>query len=157
MMKNIPRLAAMTVTAFLLALPVMAQKPPDPAPAPNGTGSVAAVPGHPGVPAPSDKNPVLTDDGQVRASKVIGSSVFNDHNQKIGSIDDILMGKDNQPATAIISVGGFLGLGSKLVSVPYDKLEFGDTSNNHGNQVVMPGASRSELTRMPAYRYTKNG
>ena len=107
--------------------------------------------------APSDKNPVLTDDGQVRASKVIGSSVYNDKNDKIGSIDDILMGKDNQPATAIISVGGFLGIGSKLVSVPYDKLQFGDTKNNNGNRVVMPGAGKDALNGMPDYHYSKNG
>jgi hypothetical protein len=107
--------------------------------------------------APSDKNPVLTDDGQVRASKVIGASVYNDHNEKIGSIDDILMGKDNQPATAIISVGGFLGIGSKLVGVPYDKLQFGDTSSNNGNRVVMPGADKNALNGMPDYHYTKNG
>ena len=107
--------------------------------------------------APSDVNPVLTDDGQVRASKVIGSSVYNDKNDKIGSIDDILMGKDNQPATAIISVGGFLGIGSKLVSVPYDKLQFGDTKTNNGNRVVMPNASKDALNGMPDYHYSKNG
>jgi sporulation protein YlmC with PRC-barrel domain len=107
--------------------------------------------------APSDKNPVLTDDGQVRASKVIGSSVYNDKNEKIGSIDDILMGKDNQPATAIISVGGFLGMGAKLVSVPYDKLQFGDTASNNGNRVVMPGASKDALNGMPDYHYSKAG
>ncbi len=104
---------------------------------------------------PAEKNPVLTDDGQVRASKVIGSSVYNDHNEKIGSVDDILMGKDNQPATAVISVGGFLGIGSKLVSVPYDKLQFGDTSSQNGNRVVMPGASKDALNGMPDYHYTK--
>lgn len=107
--------------------------------------------------APSDKNPVLTDDGQVRASKVIGSSVYNDHNDKIGTVDDILMGKDNQPATAVISVGGFLGIGSKLVSVPYDKLQFGDTKNHNGNRVVMPNASKDALNGMPDYHYTKSG
>ena len=66
------------------------------------------------------------------------------------------MGKDNQPATAVISVGGFLGIGSKLVSVPYDKLQFGDTQNNNGNRVVMPGATHDALNGMPDYHYAKS-
>jgi sporulation protein YlmC with PRC-barrel domain len=105
---------------------------------------------------PSETNPVLTDAGNVRASKVIGSSVYNDKNEKIGAIDDIILGKDDKPAQVVISVGGFLGIGSKLVAVPYDKLQFGNTRENSDNRVVMPGATKQTVGALSDYHYTKN-
>lgn len=105
---------------------------------------------------PSTRNSVLTDSADVRASKVIGSSVYNDHDEKIGSIDDILLDKDHKAAVAVVSVGGFLGIGSKLVEVPYSKLEFGDTRSGSDNKVKMPGATKDSLEGMPDYHY-RNG
>jgi sporulation protein YlmC with PRC-barrel domain len=102
---------------------------------------------------PSNTNPVLTDNGDVRASKVIGSSVYNEKNEKVGAIDDIILGKDNKPAQVVVSVGGFLGLGSKLVAVPYEKLQFGNTRENSDNRVMMPGATKDTLTSMSDYHY----
>src|SRR3954465_4513031 len=57
-----------------------------------------------------------------RASKLIGGSVLNDADDKIGSLDDIVI--DNERALfAIVQVGGFLGIGSQLVAVPYQSLQ----------------------------------
>ena len=90
-----------------------------------------------------------TADHQVRASKVVGASVYNDQNQSIGSIDDVLMGDSSHKAdTAVISVGGFLGMGSKLVSVPFDQLKI------ENDKIVMPGATKASLEGMPDYHYT---
>ena len=52
-----------------------------------------------------------------RASKVIGSSVVNDANQKIGKIDDLLVTRDGKEPYAVLSVGGFLGMGAWWLSV----------------------------------------
>jgi len=91
----------------------------------------------------------FTADHQVRTSKIVGSSVYNDQNQSIGSIDDVLMSDtDHKAATAVISVGGFLGMGAKLVSVPFDQLKIGN------DKIVMPGATKASLEGMPEYRYT---
>jgi sporulation protein YlmC with PRC-barrel domain len=106
--------------------------------------------------APPTHNPVLTEGGDVRASKVIGTSVYNDQNEKIGSVDDILMGQDQRANIAVISVGGFLGIGGKLVSVPYDKLQFRETVDPDTARVMMPGATRDLLTGMPEYNYAGN-
>jgi sporulation protein YlmC with PRC-barrel domain len=92
----------------------------------------------------------------VRASKVIGSSVYNEKDEKVGSVDDIILGKNNQPNEAIISVGGFLGMGAKLVAVPYEKLKFGDTTKNSDNRVIMPAATKDQLTSMAPYHYASN-
>jgi PRC-barrel domain len=53
-----------------------------------------------------------------RASKVIGSSVVNDANETIGKIDDILVSSDGKEPFAVLSIGGFLGMGSHLVASP---------------------------------------
>lgn len=105
--------------------------------------------------APSNRNPVLTNQNTVRASKVIGSSVYNDKDEKIGSIDDVILDKDHRATVAVLSVGGFLGLGSKLIEVPYQQLQFGDTRDNSENRVKLPNVSKESLQGLPEYSYSK--
>jgi len=62
--------------------------------------------------------------GDWRASKVVGLNVYNDNNQNVGSINDLLMDKSGNIKTAVLSVGGFLGVGSQLVAIPFDKIKF---------------------------------
>jgi sporulation protein YlmC with PRC-barrel domain len=62
--------------------------------------------------------------GNWRASKVAGLNVYNDNNENVGSINDLLMDKSGAIKAAVISVGGFLGMGAKLVAVPFDKVKF---------------------------------
>ena len=108
--------------------------------------------------SPSQRNTVLTDSGDVRASKLIGSAVYNDRDEKIGSVDDLVLGKDNKADDVIVSVGGFLGMGTKLVSVPYTQLRLGDTKNaSSSNKVVMPGATKESLKTQPEFHYTNRG
>ena len=58
-----------------------------------------------------------------RLSKLIGSSVINDKNEKIGTIDDLIADKDKKLLSfAVLQVGGFLGVGGRLVAVPFDSL-----------------------------------
>jgi sporulation protein YlmC with PRC-barrel domain len=64
--------------------------------------------------------------GNWRASKVVGLNVYNDQNENVGTINDFLMDKSGNVKAAVISVGGFLGLGSRYVAVSYDKLKFSD-------------------------------
>ena len=97
----------------------------------------------------SSNSKYFTADHQVRVSKVVGASVYNDQNQSIGSIDDVLMRDDTHKTDMVVlSVGGFLGMGSKLVSVPFDQLKI------ENDKVVMPGASKASLESMPDYHYT---
>jgi len=103
---------------------------------------------------PSERNPVLTDSGNVRASKVIGTAVYNDHNEKVGTVDDIVIPKQGGQVEAILSVGGFLGMGSKYVEVPYSELKFGNTTANSENEVVLAGATKDSLMKMGSFTYT---
>src|SRR4030081_2301516 len=59
-----------------------------------------------------------------RGSKVVGLSVYNDNNESLGSINDLLMDKGGNIKAVVIGVGGFLGVGEHLVAIPYDKIKF---------------------------------
>jgi len=48
-----------------------------------------------------------------RSSKVIGSSVVNDANETIGTIDDLLVSRDGEQPYAVLSIGGFLDMGTR--------------------------------------------
>ncbi len=52
-----------------------------------------------------------------RASKVIGSSVINEANETIGKVDDLLVTRDGKEPYAVLSVGGFLGMGTRMVVI----------------------------------------
>jgi sporulation protein YlmC with PRC-barrel domain len=101
-----------------------------------------------GAPANEATTPrYVTADGQMRLGKIVGASVYNDQNQSVGSIDDVLMSHNNKATMAVISVGGFLGMGSKLVSVPFDQLKV------QNDRIVMPGATKASLNGMPEFKY----
>lgn len=58
----------------------------------------------------------------IRASEIIGEDVENRHDETVGEIDDLVFSTKDNAIMVIISVGGFLGIGDKLVAVPYEKL-----------------------------------
>jgi sporulation protein YlmC with PRC-barrel domain len=62
--------------------------------------------------------------GDWRASKLVGLSVYNDNNENLGSINDLLTDKNGKIQGVVIGVGGFLGVGSHLVAVPFEKIKF---------------------------------
>lgn len=84
----------------------------------------------------------------MRASRLIGADVYNDSDEHIGTLDDLMIGDDGSVGFAILSVGGFLGIGSRLVAVTFDSLTIDDY------RVVLPGATRDELQRLPEFDYS---
>jgi sporulation protein YlmC with PRC-barrel domain len=62
--------------------------------------------------------------GDWRASKVVGLKVYNEQNESLGSINDLLMDKGGSVKAVVLGVGGFLGVGQHLVAVPLDKVKF---------------------------------
>ena len=62
--------------------------------------------------------------GNWRASKMVGLSVYNDKNESLGAINDLLTDKDGNIKAVVIGVGGFLGVGEHLVAIPFDKIKF---------------------------------
>jgi sporulation protein YlmC with PRC-barrel domain len=62
--------------------------------------------------------------GDWRTSKVVGLNVYNDNNESIGSINDLLTDRNGNIKAVVLGVGGFLGVGGHLVAVPFDKIKF---------------------------------
>ncbi len=88
-------------------------------------------------------------------SKVIGVPVYNGQNQAIGKISDLLMDQQARVATAILSVGGYLGIGERLVQVPLSMLRF---PKDAAAPSVYPekaifNTSKETLAGMPAFHY----
>jgi sporulation protein YlmC with PRC-barrel domain len=63
-------------------------------------------------------------DGEWRASKLVGVNVYNENNDKIGDINDVILDNSGRVANVILGVGGFLGMGEHYVAVAYDKLKW---------------------------------
>jgi sporulation protein YlmC with PRC-barrel domain len=62
--------------------------------------------------------------GNWRTSKMVGLSVYNDNNESIGSVNDLLADKSGNIKAVVIGVGGFLGVGEHLVAIPFDKVKW---------------------------------
>lgn len=133
--------------------------------------------------AASDASP-SSFQGDWRTSKIVGLKVYNDKNEDIGSINDLLTDKSGNIKAAIIGVGGFLGMGSRLVAIPLDKIKFetapvpstGMAQNSNarpstttGSATTSPAASKpnpwypdhavynaskDELKSMPEFKYS---
>jgi len=83
-----------------------------------------------------------------RISKLLSSNVVNDKNEKVGTLDDVVVDRDRN-LFAVLQVGGFLGINTHLVAVPYQSLVIDDT----GKRIELPGASRDELKKLAEFRY----
>jgi len=83
-----------------------------------------------------------------RASKFIGASVLNDANESVGKVDDVIMSADGKSMFVVLSVGGFLGVGTKLVAMPYESLRV------QNDKIVMPGATKDTLKALPEFKYS---
>src|SRR4029453_12288344 len=70
--------------------------------------------------------PAFAADDMWRSSKLIGLNVYNDQNEKLGDISEILLDKSGKVDGVIIGVGGFLGLGQHDIRVEWSKLKFVD-------------------------------
>ena len=186
----------MTIAAGVIITPLLAFAQTSTAPATTPAVPPAAVIVRPAAPAPMATAPAATaPSAQVatltsgsavmarpRMSQIIGASVYNDRNEKIGEVEDILLappagaqapmttpsGVTSAPASvpaapgqasivtavgqgpvAIIQVGGFLGMGGRLVSVSLTDLRW-NGSNEH---IVLPGATVESLRGRPAFEF----
>jgi len=85
-----------------------------------------------------------------RTSKVVGSTVVNETNQTVGTIDDLIVTPTEKVPFAVLSVGGFLGMGTKYVVVPFSSLQVKD------KQMVLPGVTKDSLMALPEFKYNNN-
>jgi len=60
---------------------------------------------------------LTTQSGELRASQLIGTTVYDVQNRNIGSVKDIVLDRDGKVAAVVVDVGAFLGVGGKYVAV----------------------------------------
>ena len=82
-----------------------------------------------------------------RASKLVGVNVYNEANEKIGDINDVILDKSGKAANVILGVGGFLGMGEHLVAVSFDKLKWVDVpvSSTSASTSTAPANSPAKI------------
>jgi sporulation protein YlmC with PRC-barrel domain len=66
---------------------------------------------------------LTTQSGELRASQMIGSTVYDVQNRNIGSIKDIVLDREGKVTAVVVDVGAFLGVGGKYVAVPLSDLK----------------------------------
>lgn len=103
-------IAGLAGSAMLVSA-AFAQSPP------TSTGQTTAA-------APAAAADTTSFKGNWRTSKLVGMSVYNDSNESLGSINDLLTDKNGNIKAVVLGVGGFLGVGEHLVAVPFDKVKF---------------------------------
>jgi hypothetical protein len=79
---------------------------------------------------------------------VVGSTVYNEANETVGTIDDLIVTPNERVPFAVLSVGGFLGMGTKYVVVPFSSLVVKD------KKMVVPGATKDSLKSLPEFKYS---
>lgn len=62
--------------------------------------------------------------GTWRASKLVGLNVYNDSNEKLGDINEVLVDNSGRVSAVIVGVGGFLGVSEQNVAVNFDRLKW---------------------------------
>jgi sporulation protein YlmC with PRC-barrel domain len=81
--------------------------------------------------------------------QILGQPVFNDKDERVGSIDDIIVAPDKAVSYAIINAGGFLGLAKHDVAIPVSQLKLAD------NKLVLAGATKEALRNSPPFEYIR--
>lgn len=120
---------------------------PSPAPSPEPSATV---------PAPSSERSAGTFSAnqaadEWRSSKLVGLGVYNKADEKVGDINDLILGPDGKISNAVIGVGGFLGLGEKLVAVAFSDLQLNRDAD--GTMRVTINSTKEALDSAPDFKY----
>ena len=82
-------------------------------------------------------------DGEWRASKLVGVNVYNEANEKVDDINEIILDKSGHVANVILGIGGFLGMGEHYVTVAFDKLKWVNEGVQTTTATTMDGTART--------------
>jgi sporulation protein YlmC with PRC-barrel domain len=114
-------LALALLGTTLIAAPALAQTSPP-------AGSTTAPPtGSTAAPSSGQMNTgnwmTQEQPGQWRASKLEGLDIYNQNNEKIGDISELLVDSSGKIQAVVVGVGGFLGIGERDVAIPFDQIK----------------------------------
>jgi sporulation protein YlmC with PRC-barrel domain len=81
--------------------------------------------------------------------QLLGQDVYNDKDEKIGKIEDIIIGRNRAASYGIVSAGGFLGIGAHDVAIPAGQFQM------KNDRILLPGATKDQIRAMPPFEYTR--
>jgi sporulation protein YlmC with PRC-barrel domain len=79
--------------------------------------------------------------------QILGQAVYNDHDERVGSVDDIIVTPEKSVSYAIVNAGGFLAVAKHNVAVPVSQFKLS------GGKLVLPGATKEALKAAPEFEY----
>jgi sporulation protein YlmC with PRC-barrel domain len=89
----------------------------------------------------------------VPISEYYSQTVYDDRDNKIGEVKDLLLEKNGAVHTAILGVGGFLGAGEKNVAVPFAELKL---KEKNGQRYLVMNTTKEALESAPGYTYDRS-
>jgi len=90
--------------------------------------------------------------GVVPASKIIGETVVNRQGENVGKIIELVIdAKKNRVLYAVLSFGGFMGMGNKLFAMPWEAFEFSTTDNK-----LILNVDKEKLNTAPGFEKGDN-
>jgi sporulation protein YlmC with PRC-barrel domain len=81
--------------------------------------------------------------------KMLGQNVYNDHKQKVGKIDDMIIAPNGRASYFIVGAGGFVGVGKHDVAIPVAQISEQD------GKLVLAGATKDAIKALPKFDYAK--
>ncbi len=112
-------------------------------------------------PAPSastnSSNAKMMLKGNWRASKLMGLDVYNEANEKLGDVNELILDKDGKINAVVIGVGGFLGMGEHDIAVTMDKLKFMETPVKTSSTAPAGTTRETTTSTAPAGTATTTG
>ncbi len=81
--------------------------------------------------------------------QVLGQPVYNEQNQKVGIIADLIIAPDTAVSFVIVGAGGFVGLGRHDVAIPVTQL------SQKGGKFILPGATKDAIKALPKFEYAR--
>ena len=82
------------------------------------------------------------------ASDIYKADVYDNSQDKIGVVTDLIVDSSGNVTTAVVSVGGLLGVGKKDVAVPFKDLK---VVSRDGKDWLVLNQTKEELKAAPAY------
>jgi hypothetical protein len=87
--------------------------------------------------------------GWSAKKQIIGKAVYNEKNEKVGTIDDLIVAPDTTVSFAIVGAGGFVGIGKHDVAIPINQF------TEQKGRFVLPGATKDAIKALPKFEYAK--
>ena len=82
---------------------------------------------------------------------IIGKTVYNESDERVGTIEDLIVAPDSAVSFAIVGAGGFAGMGRHDVAIPVQQIQLQDDG-----KFVLPGATKDAIKSLPRFEYAKN-